>query len=218
MRTLFRSVLGCISFSSLAIIGISVANAGGDTVESFKDSTNNSAVKSEVMIIEKDSAEKNFTESSSLSSKLPVLNGYCDLTTQQIIDLDSDNYRWYDEDVNTAFVDPNFPGFILQSARLCITYGDVDFTSYPAYTPELDVVQFGATSLDILPGNNGETLTKCWDVKSRLWKNTNTNIPFIINVDAAHNINHWAVYLHRASLSTCHNNLTIPPWPIYFTY
>jgi len=216
MTTLFRSVLGCIGFASLAVTSINVANADGDTLGTFTDSTNSNTVTPETMIIDNNSTEKNLTESYSLSSKLPILRGYCAVSTKQVIDLDSDNYRWYDEDVDTAFVKPNFPGFALQSARLCISYTDVDFTSHPAYTPELNVVQFGDASLDILPGNNEETLTKCWDVKSRLLKNTNTSIPFIINIDAAHNINNWAVYLHQAVLSTCQKNLTITPRPPYY--
>jgi len=218
MTTLFRSILGFIGFVLLAITSTNVANASGDTLEPFTDSTNDSAVNPEAIIIENNSTEKNLTESYSLSSKLPILRGYCGVSTRQVIDLDSDNYRWHNEDVNTAFVAPDFPEFALQSARLCISYSDVNFTSPTAYTPELNVVQFGDTSLDILPGNNGETLTKCWDVKSRLKKNTNINIPLIINIDAAHNINNWAVYLHQAVLSTCQNNLTITTWSPYNYY
>jgi len=211
--TTFRSMLGSIVCISLPIISIGIANAGGDVEKPFKDSTNNSAVKPEAMIIENDSTEKNLTENSSVSSKLSIRSGYCDLSTRQTIGLDSDNYRWHDEDVKTAFFDPDFPRSTLQSARLCITYKDVDFTSHSAYTPELNVVQFGATTLDILPGNDGETLTKCWDVKKRLQKNTHSKIPFIINIDAAHDVPHWAVYLHQAVLSTCHASITPPPYP-----
>jgi len=51
--TTFRSILGSIVCISLPIVSIGIANAGGDIVKPFKDSTNNSAVKPEVMIIEK---------------------------------------------------------------------------------------------------------------------------------------------------------------------
>lgn len=214
----FRSILSGIVCAALPIIGIGiigVANAGGDTAKPFKDSTNNSAAKLGKMIIERNRVEKNLTESFSLPSRLPAPRERCDLSTQQVMDLDPKNYRWHNEDVNKAFADPDFPGFRLTSARLCIKYRDVDFTSYPAYTPELDVVQFGRTTIGILPGENGQTLTKCWNVKSRLQQNTRTNIPFIINVDAAHSRKYWAVNLHRAVLSTCHTASIQPPWPPY---
>ncbi|NOX91996.1 MAG: hypothetical protein GXP18_05980 [Gammaproteobacteria bacterium] len=212
--TTFRSILGSIvCISLLPIVSTGIANAGGDVAKPFKDSTNNSAVKRGAMTLQYGGTEQNLTTSSSL---LPILlppKKYCALSTKQVMDLDPKNYRWHNEDVNDTFVDPDFGGLTLQSATLCITYKDVDLTSAFAYTPELDVVQFGNTTIGVLPGNNGETLTKCWNVKSRLQKNTHTNIPFIVNVDAAHDTNYWAVYLHRAVLSTCHANLTIPPWP-----
>ena len=124
------------------------------------------------------------------------------MSTRQVMELhDKDlknDFRWYNDDVNGSFVDPNFPGYPLRSARLCIKYKDVDFTSYGAYTPELDVVQFGKTTLGILPGENGQTLTKCWNVKSRLQKNTSAKIPFIVNVDAAHDFRYWgSIFIKR---------------------
>ncbi len=210
----FRSILSSIVCISLPIVSIGIANAGGDVAKPFKDSTNNSAAQVGKMIIERNRAEKNLTESFSLPSRLPARRGRCDLSTQQVMNLDPKNYRWHNEDVNKPFADPDFPGFKLTSARLCIKYRDVDFTSHSAYTPELDVVQFGRTTIGILPGENGQTLTKCWNVKSRLQKNANANIPFIINVDAAHNRRYWAVYLHQAVLSTCHTASIQRPWPI----
>ncbi len=221
--TIFRSILGGIICVSLPItgIGVGVANAsGGDVVKPFKDSTSSNAVKRGTMTIEHGGIEQNLTESPSLSSRslsFSTSKARCDIRTKQDMDLGKNNYRWHDDDVNSTFADPDFKGFKLQSARLCIKYKDVDFTSYHAYTPELDVVQFGDTTIGILPGNDGETLTKCWDVKSRLQKNTKPTIPFIINVDAAHDHNYWAVYLYNAVLSTCHTNATIgqplPPGP-----
>ncbi len=217
----FRFMLSSVICLSLPIIGLGVANAGGDTAKPFKDSTNNSAAKRGVMTIERGSGrtEKNLTESFSLSSRLPSPGANCNLSTQQTIDLNPQNYRWHNEDVNEEFSVLNIPGFILQSARLCIKYHDVDFTSHPAYTPELNVVQFGATTIGILPGENGQTLTKCWDVKSRLQQNTNPSIPFIINIDAAHSRPAWAVYLHKAVLSACYTNVTLPWLPLpYIRY
>ncbi|MCF6338028.1 MAG: hypothetical protein L3J84_08760 [Gammaproteobacteria bacterium] len=210
--TTFRSILGSIVCISLPIVSIGIANAGGDVAKPFKDSTNNSAVKRSAMTIERGNAEKNLTESFSLSSRLPAPGGRCDLSTRQVMNLDPGNYRWHDEDVNDTFADPDFPGYALKSARLCIKYNDVDLTSYRAYTPELNVVQFGSSTIGILPGENGKTLTKCWNVKPRLQKNTRANIPFIVNIDAAHDFKHWAVYLHQAALSTCHTRTISPPW------
>ena len=217
--TTFRSILGSIVCISLPIVSIGIANAGGDAAKPFKDSTNNSAVNRGTMTIEHGNIEKNLTESFSLSpdslrsSKLSVRGKKCDLSTQQTMNLDPKNYRWHDEDVNSKFADPSFPGYELQSARLCIKYRDVDFTSHHAYTPELNVVQFGRTTIGILPGENGQTLTKCWNVEKRLQKNTHSTIPFIINIDAAHDVPHWAVNLHQAVLSTCHASITPPPYP-----
>ncbi|MCF6256992.1 MAG: hypothetical protein L3J98_10955 [Gammaproteobacteria bacterium] len=210
----FRSILSSIVCISLPIVGIGIANAGGDIEKSFKGSTNNSAATLGAITIEHSSAEKNLTESFSLPSRLPVPGRHCDLSTRQAMTWDSRSPRWHDDDVNSKFADPNFPGYKLQSARLCIKYKDVDFTSHSAYTPELDVVQFGNTTIGILPGENGQTLTKCWNVKSRLQKNFGPNIPFIINIDAAHNIRYWALFLHQATLSTCHASITKPPYPI----
>jgi len=217
----FRFILGSIVCISLLVVGLSTANAGGDIAKPFKDSTNNSAAKRGTMTIERGNGrtEKNLTESFSLSSRLPSPGTGCNLSTQQTIDLNPQNYRWYNEDVNETFADPDFPGFNLQSARLCIKYRDVDFTSHPAYTPELNVVQFGATTIGILPGENGQTLTKCWNVKPRLQQNTKPTIPFIINIDAAHSRPTWAVYLHKAVLSTCYTNVTAPWLPLpYIRY
>ena len=120
------------------------------------------------------------------------------------MDLDEKNCRWHNEDVDSTFADPNFVGYNLQSAKLCIKFKDVDFFSATAYTPELDVVQFGSTVLDILRGSNNEIREQCWNVKSRLQGNTEPNIPFIVNVDAAHDYNYWGVYLYHAKLTTCH--------------
>jgi len=208
----FRSILSSIVCISLPIVSIGIANAGGDAAKPFKDSTNNSAVKRGTMTIERGSTEKNLTESFSLPSRLSTSSGRCNFNTRQIMDLGAGNYRWHDEDVNDTFADPNFPGYALTSARLCIKYNDVDFTSHHAYTPELNVVQFGSTTIGILPGENGQTLTKCWNVKPRLQKNTGANIPFVVNIDAAHDSKHWAVYLHQAVLSTCHTRTISPPW------
>jgi len=215
--TTFRFILGCIVCTSLPIVSIGVVNAteGGDATTVFKDSSSSSAVKREEMTVERGAVEQNFTESLTVlpSSKT------CNISTRQVMNLHPENYRWHNEDVNDSFVDPNYIGHTLKSAKLCIKYNDVDFTSTYAYTPELNVVQLGSTTLDVLPGNNGKTLEKCWDVKPRLQQNTRANIPFIINVDAAHDINYWAVYLHHAKLSTCHQRKIIfppilpPSWP-----
>jgi len=212
----FRLTLSSIVCVVLPFSGIGMANAtdGGDAVKPFQDATNNTEVKRGAMTLDNGSAEKNLTESPSLSLTPPPPGSICNLSTRQVMDLDSKNYRWHNEDVNDTFIDPNFNATTLQSATLCIKYQDVDFTSASAYTPELNVVQLGNTTLDILPGNDGETLTKCWNVKSRLQKNTSASIPFIINVDAAHSSPYWAVYLHSAVLSTCHVSPVIPPpWP-----
>lgn len=191
-------------------MGVLKAAEGGDAATAFKDSTNSSAVKRGQMILKRGGVEQNLAKSLSLSAA----GKSCDLSTQQTMDLNASNYRWHNEDVNETFVDPSFNGFKLQSATLCIKYNDVDFTSASAYTPELDVVQFGKTTLAVLPGNNGETRTECWDVKSRLQQNTSANIPFIVNVDAAQDYPFWAVYLYEARLSTCHvSKGTIIPCP-----
>jgi len=212
--TTFRSILGSIVCISLPIVGIGIANAGGDIEKPFKNASNNSAAKLGTMTIERGNAEKNLTESFSLSSRLPAPRRHCDLSTRQTMNWDPLFPRWYNDNVNSGFADPNFPGYKLQSARLCIKYRDVDFTSHSAYTPELDVVQFGDTTIGILPGENEQTLTKCWNVKPRLQKNANPSIPFIINVDAAHDVRTWALFLHRAVLSTCHASIIKPPYPI----
>jgi len=211
--TTFRSMLGSIVCISLPIVSISIANAGGDIEKPFENSANNSATNLGVMTIERGNAEKNLTESFSLLSRLPAPKRHCDLSTRQSMEWKPKNPRWHDDDVKSSFADPNFPGYKLQSARLCIKYHDVDLTSHSAHTPELDVVQFGDTTIGILPGENEQTLTKCWNVKSRLQKNTDSSIPFIINVDAAHDIRKWALYLHQATLSTCYASTTIPPYP-----
>ncbi|NOZ51979.1 MAG: hypothetical protein GXP08_02365 [Gammaproteobacteria bacterium] len=213
--TKFSFILSSLACASLPFISMSVVNAaGGDAATVFKDSTSNSAVKRGDMSVTKGEIagiENDFKESLIPVPRVPG----CDLSTQQTLNLGKKNYRWYNDDVNSWFVDPSFQEHKLRYGLLCVKYRDVDFTSYGAYTPELDVVQFGKNTIGVLPGNNGQTLTKCWNVTSQLQKNTGPTIPFIINVDAAHSFPYWAVYLHEAKLSTCHfrAGIIIPPWP-----
>lgn len=171
-----------------------------------------SSIASDVDTVYKDSASSNLAtpEKTQVISNAPITNIVspspvgCDIKTTQKINLHPENYRWYDEDVKSQFVDPAFKDHALLYAKLCVTYKDVDLTSTDAYTPELDVVQFGKTNVGVLPGKNGEKLTQCWNVTKRVSKSLASHIPFIVNVDAAHNRPTWAVHLYNARLSTCH--------------
>ncbi len=197
----FRFVPGSIVCASLlVVIGVGKVNAAGDAETVFKDSKSSSVVQLGKISVKRGGVEQRIAGASSLSAALKS----CALSTSQNMDLDGKNYRWYNEDVDKAFADPNFVGYKLQSAKLCIKFTDVDFYISTAYTPELNVVLFGSTVLDVLRGKNNETRTQCWNVTSRLQGNTNSNIPFIVNVDAAHSRPYWAVYLDYAKLTTCH--------------
>ncbi|HEB94368.1 MAG TPA: hypothetical protein ENI94_13095 [Gammaproteobacteria bacterium] len=207
----FRFIPGSIVCASLlVVVSMGKVNAAGDVETVFKDSKSGSAVQLGKISVKRGGVEQRIAGASSLSAALKS----CTFSTSQDMDLDETNYRWHDEDVDSAFADPNFAGYKLQSAKLCIKFTDVDFYSATAYTPELDVVQFGSTVLDILRGSDKETREQCWDVKSRLQENAGPNIPFIVNVDAAHSRNYWAVYLHYAKLTTCHvGDLGVKPLP-----
>ncbi|MCF6362487.1 MAG: hypothetical protein L3J88_03880 [Gammaproteobacteria bacterium] len=197
----FRFVPGSIVCASLlVVIGVGKVNAAGDAETVFKDSKSSSVVQLGKISVKRGGVEQRIAGASSLSAALKS----CALSTLQDMKLDETNFRWHDEDVDSKFADPDFVGYDLQSAKLCIKFKDVDFYSATAYTPELDVVQFGSTVLDILRGSNNKIGEQCWDVKSRLQGNAGPNIPFIVNVDAAHDYNYWGVYLYHAKLTTCH--------------
>jgi len=206
-----RQGLSSILFLSLPIIAFySTAAIANDAESVYKDSTSNSIVIKNKMQVLKGKSIAKSTISSKLVSPSPI---GCDIRTKQRIDLDPKNYRWYNEDVNTTFEDPAFKSHLLLNANLCMTYSDVDLTSFGAYTPELDVVQFGKTTLGVLDGTDGEKLTKCWNVTKRVSSSLASHIPFIVNVDAANHKNNWAVFLHEATLSTCHyRNYFVPPF------
>ncbi len=129
--------------------------------------------------------------------------------TSQKIDLNCNYYRWWDEDVVTAFADPVFT-CTLMSATLSVEFGDVDFYGRDAFNAELDVVQFGPGSLDVLKGYDQSWEEMSWDVKDRLQANTASEIEFAVNVDAVHTSDHWAVYLCSARLETTWS-CPIPP-------
>lgn len=135
---------------------------------------------------------------SSAIAPYPCAN-YSITTTQKI---DFDGYRWWDEDIKAAFNDPNYKGCTLTSAKLCVRYWDVDFNDQPAHTAELDVVQFGKDSIGTLTGENGQWRTMCWNVKTQLIENTGPTIPFVVNIDAAHDFDFWAVTIDYATLTT----------------
>ncbi len=125
------------------------------------------------------------------------------IDTAQPIDLDSDCYRWWDDDVESAFWAPYFSGCRLLSATLTMKFGDVDFYDQDAFHAELYVVQFGPGSLDVLKGYNNSWEGMSWDVKDRIPTNEDVmDIAFAVNVDAAHDYPHWAVYLDTALLNT----------------
>jgi len=205
------NILSKVACSSLMFIGVNCSLAVASDAETvYKDASSNSLVTEGKMQV---LTNKTLT---SLQTDIAASSTYgCSISTTQNIDLDSKNYRWHNEDVSSQFIDPAYKLHKLRYAKLCVQYNDVDLTSAGAYTPELDVVQFGQTTIGVLPGENGATQLKCWDVTKRVESSLASHIPFIINVDAAHNRNHWAVYLHNAKLSTCHTPaFKIPPFPI----
>jgi len=201
-RTLCISLpIACINYSLVLASDIDTA---------YKDSSSGSIVTEGKLQVTTNTTVTSKQQDSSLTS---VIN--CDIQTNQKIDLDPTNYRWFDEDAKANFIDPAYKSHYLRYAKLCVKYQDVDLTSFNAFTPELNVVQFGKTSLGVLPGNDGETLTKCWDVSRRVLDSLASHIPFYVNVDSAHEKNYWAVNLHYANLSTCHvKNYIKPPYPI----
>lgn len=113
-----------------------------------------------------------------------------------------DGYRWFDDDVNTWFFCPDYPGCKLLSATLSVRFCDADFYDQSAFTAELDVVQFGVGSIDVLKGYNNQFNNMSWNVVSQILSNNEDTIPFVINVDAVHNSNWWAVTIHWAKLVT----------------
>ena len=141
------------------------------------------------------------------------MNGNCDCDDG---DMNCGYYRWWDDDVVTAFNDPDFAGCVLTSATLSMKYGDVDFYDQGAFNAELDVVQFGPGSLDVLKGYNNSWEGASWDVKDRVSANTGDFIDFAVNVDAVHTYDYWAVYLCEAVLQTdwcCGTNCPVPVPP-----
>jgi len=131
---------------------------------------------------------------------------YWGIETYQTINLGDRNgqyaYRWYNDDVNTSFVDPDFRQCRLTDAELCLEYRDVDFYDQPATNAEIDVVQFGPYAIDVLKGKNNEERTACWDVRSQILNNSASAIPFVIDVDATHDRYYWALGTRKATLTT----------------
>jgi len=213
-----RNILTIILYSSLPVLGFNSTLALASDVKSvYKDSESNTLVTQEkIEVITGGKMQITTTQSNSQQENAvafkPII---CDIRTNEIIKLNPKNYRWHDEDVKGQFSDPDFKGHRLLYAKLCLKYTDVDLTSTNGFTPELNVVQFGDTTIGVLPGNDNQTLTKCWDVTKRVKSNLASSIPFYVNVDAAHDTNHWAVYLDNAKVSTCHaRQFQNPPFPI----
>ena len=140
---------------------------------------------------------------------------YYEVEVKQTLKFNKKVCRWYDQDVDTQFVVLPIPGYEVSKASLSVKSGDVDLYSTGAYTPELDVVQFGSLTIGILEGKNGVWQTQKFKVTDQVKNSSTPEIPFKINIDAAHDTYHWCLLLEKAELVTKYRKKIVPaPLPL----